>query len=108
MACNLVNQVLVFSHESGSERRLLSIGGSVREALPLMRAVVGSTCTLRPAIDAQAPLVEIDSIAVQRALLNLVCDASRAIEQPAGVVGIGVAGMDRVRPRISPHLLRGH
>jgi|SRR5271166_1566492 len=94
MACNLVDQVLVFGHESGSERRLLSIGSLVREALPLLRAVVGSACTLRLAIDAQAPLVETDPIAVQRALLNLVCNASRAIRQPDGVIEIGVAGME--------------
>lgn len=94
MACNLVDQVLVFSHESGSERRLLSIGSLAREALPLMRAVVGSACTLRLAIDAEAPLVETDPIAVQRALLNLVCNASRAIRRPDGVIEIGVAGME--------------
>jgi len=94
MACNLVDQVLVFGHELGSERRLLSIGSLVREALPLMRAVVGSACTLRLAIDAQAPWVETDPITVQRALLNLVCNASRAIRQPDGVIEIGVAGME--------------
>jgi two-component system, cell cycle sensor histidine kinase and response regulator CckA len=75
------------------ERRLLSIGSLVREALPLMRAVVGTAGTLRLAIDAQAPLVETDPIAVQRALLNLVCNASRAIRQPDGVIEIGVTGM---------------
>jgi two-component system, cell cycle sensor histidine kinase and response regulator CckA len=93
MACNLVDQVLVFTHESGSERRLLSIGGLVREALPLMRAVVGTAGTLRLAIDAQAPLVETDPIDLQRALLNLVCNASRAIRQPDGVIEVGVTGM---------------
>ncbi len=93
MACNLVDQVLIFSHESGSDRRFLSIGSLVREALPLLRAVVGSACKLRLAIDAQAPLVEIDPIALQRALLNLVCNASRAVRQPNGVIEIGVAGM---------------
>lgn len=94
MACNLVDQVLIFSHEPGAERRLLSIGSLVREALPLIRAVVGRACTLRLAIDAQAPLVEIDRIAIQRALLNLVCNASRAIRQPDGVIEVGVAGME--------------
>jgi signal transduction histidine kinase len=73
---------------------MLSIGSLVREALPLLRAVVGSARTLRLAIDAQAPLVEIDPIAVQRALLNLVCNASRAVRQPNGVIEIGVAGME--------------
>jgi signal transduction histidine kinase len=94
MACNLIEQVLVFGHESRSERRRLSIGGLVREALPLMRAVVGGARTLRLAIDPQAPLVEADPLAVQRALLNLVCNASRATSQPDGVIEIGVAGMD--------------
>ena len=65
----------------------------VREALPLMRAVIANTTLLRIAVDAQAPMVDASPVAIQRVLLNLVQNSSRAIRQPHGVIEIGVAGM---------------
>jgi two-component system cell cycle sensor histidine kinase/response regulator CckA len=93
LARDLVRQVLIFSDGRRSEHRLLSLGKVVRDALPLMRAAIGKAALLRIAIDTHAPLVEANSIAMQRVLLNLVLNASRAIRQPHGVIEIGVAGM---------------
>lgn len=93
LARGLVQQVLIFSHGCSSERRALSLGKVVRDALPLMRAVVANTALLRIAVDSHAPPVQADPIAMQRVLLNLVLNASRAVRQPHGVIEIGVAGM---------------
>jgi signal transduction histidine kinase len=93
LARNLVHQMLIFSHGSTSERRLLSLGTVVREALPLMRAAVANTAMLRIAVDTNAPQVLADPVAIQRILLNLVLNASRAIRRPHGVIEIGVVGM---------------
>ena len=93
LARGLVDQVLIFSHGSISERRSLSLGKVVREALPLMRAAVANTAMLRIAVDSNAPQVSADPVAIQRILLNLVLNASRAIRRPHGVIEIGVAGM---------------
>jgi signal transduction histidine kinase len=72
---------------------LLSLGAVVRDALPLIRAAIADKALLRIAVDAQAPLVRGSRIALQRVLLNLVLNASRAIRRPHGVVEIGVTGM---------------
>ena len=93
LARGLVHQVLIFSHGSTGERRSLSLGKVVRDALPLMRAAIANTALLRIAVDTHAPAVKADPIAVQRVLLNLVLNASRAIRQPHGVIEIGVAAM---------------
>jgi signal transduction histidine kinase len=93
LARDLANQVLIFSRGRTRERRVVSVGGVVREALPLMRAVIANTTLLRIAVDAQAPPVEASPVAIQRVLLNLVQNSSRAIRQPHGVIEIGVAGM---------------
>jgi signal transduction histidine kinase len=74
-------------------RRLLSLSSVVRETLPAMRAVVANTAELRIAIDARAPLVEINPTAMQRVLMKLVLNASQAIRQPNGVIEIGVAAV---------------
>jgi signal transduction histidine kinase len=74
-------------------RRLLSLGSVVRDALPVVRAAIADTAVLRIAVDAHAPLVEVNSTAMQRVLLKLVENASQAIRQPHGVIEIGVAGM---------------
>jgi two-component system cell cycle sensor histidine kinase/response regulator CckA len=44
-------------------------------------------------MDAHAPLVEVNAIAMHRVLMKLVLNASQAIRQPHGVIEIGVAGM---------------
>jgi signal transduction histidine kinase len=74
-------------------RRLLSLGNVVRDALPMLRAAVANTAVLRIAIDAHAPMVEINAIAMHRVLMKLVLNASQAIRQPHGVIEIGVAGI---------------
>ena len=74
-------------------RRILSLSSVVRGALPVMRAAVGNEVALRIAMDAHAPLVEVNPIAMHRVLLKLVQNASQAIRQPHGVIEIGVAGM---------------
>jgi signal transduction histidine kinase len=93
LARDLANQVLIFSRGRTRERGLVSVGAVVREALPLMRAVIANTTLLRIAVDAQAPPVEASTVAIQRVLLNLVQNSSRAIRQPHGVIEIGVAAM---------------
>jgi len=102
LARNLAHQVLTFSRGGVGECRVVSLGSVVRDALPLIRAAISNTTLLRIAVDAQAPPVDASSIAMQRVLLNLVLNASRAIRQPHGVIEIGVAGMvdaDGLGPR---------
>jgi signal transduction histidine kinase len=74
-------------------RRLLSLSSVVQDALPVMRAAVANTAVLRIAMDAHAPLVEVNPVAMHRVLMKLVQNASQAIRQPDGVIEIGVAGM---------------
>jgi signal transduction histidine kinase len=74
-------------------RRLVSLSGVVRNALPELRAAIADTAVLRVAIDALAPMVEVNPTAIQRALLKLVLNAAQAIRQPPGVIEIGVAGV---------------
>jgi two-component system cell cycle sensor histidine kinase/response regulator CckA len=93
LARDLAHQVLRFSHGRAHEHQLLSLGSVVRDAQPLMRAAIANRALLRIAVDAQAPLVQANPVAMQRVLLNLVLNASRAIRQPHGVIEIGVAGM---------------
>jgi signal transduction histidine kinase len=93
LARDLVRQVLIFSDGQAGERRLLFLGKIVRDALPLIRAAIGKAALVRVAVDTLAPMVEANPIAMQRVLLNLILNASRAIRQPHGVIEIGVAGM---------------
>jgi signal transduction histidine kinase len=74
-------------------RRLLSLSSVVQNALPVMRVAVANTAVLRIAMDAHAPMVEVNAIAMHRVLMKLVQNASQAIRQPHGVIEIGVAGM---------------
>jgi len=81
------------SSATARARRLLSLSSVVREAQAEMRAVIANTAVLRIAMDIRAPLVEVNSTAMQRVLLKLVLNASQAIRQPDGVIEIGVAAV---------------
>jgi len=74
-------------------RRLLSLCSVVRDAQAEMRALIANTAVLRIAMDTQAPLVELNSTAMQRVLLKLVLNASQAIRRADGVIEIGVAAV---------------
>ena len=76
-----------------TSRSVLSLGSVVRDAQTEMRAVIANTAVLRIALDTRAPLVEVNSTAMQRVLLKLVLNASQAIRQPGGVIEIGVAAV---------------
>ncbi len=75
------------------ESQLLSLGSVVRDALPLLRAAIADTALLRISSDTRAPLVLVSPAGIQHLLLNLVLNASRAIQRPHGVIEIGVACM---------------
>jgi signal transduction histidine kinase len=81
------------SSATARARRLLSLCSVVRDAQAEMRAVIANTAVLRIAMDTRAPLVEVDSTAMQRVLLKLVLNASQAIRHPDGVIEIGVAAV---------------
>jgi two-component system, cell cycle sensor histidine kinase and response regulator CckA len=81
------------SFAAARARRLLSLSSVVRDAQAEMRAVIANTAVLRIAMDTRAPLVEVNSTAMQRVLLKLVLNASQAIRRPNGVIEIGVAAV---------------
>jgi two-component system, cell cycle sensor histidine kinase and response regulator CckA len=87
------SRVLGVNSATARARRLLSLSSVVRDAQAEMRAVIANTAVLRIAMDTRAPLVEVNSTAMQRVLLKLVLNASQAIRQPDGVIEIGVAGV---------------
>jgi signal transduction histidine kinase len=91
----IADEPVAMNANTGADRarRLVSLSGVVRNALPELRAAIANTAVLRVAIDVLAPLVEINPTAIQRALLKLVLNAAEAIRQPHGVIEIGVAGV---------------
>jgi signal transduction histidine kinase len=88
-----MTRVTQISRSAVRARRLLSLCSVVRDALPALRAAIANSAVLRVALDAHAPLVEVNPTAMQRVLLKLVLNAYQAIRQPHGVIEIGVAGM---------------
>jgi signal transduction histidine kinase len=74
--------------------QLLSLGSVVRDALPRLRAAIENTTLLRIAVDVHAPMVQGNPQVIQRVLLNLVVNASRALRQPHGVIEIGVSSVN--------------
>jgi signal transduction histidine kinase len=101
LARDLSDQILEFARGAAYECRPLSLGSVVSRVLPLLRAALPVPVELRAALDRDTPLIRGNAVGLQRALLNLVLNAARALPDRHGVIEIGVVGLSaasRSRP----------
>jgi len=87
-AANLVKQILAFSRQANIERVPLKPGSIVEEAIKLLRPSLPSTITITLSIAAGNKLIFADPTQVHQILMNLGTNASHAMEQTGGTLGI--------------------
>lgn len=95
-ARELVKQILAFSRKTDTVRKPVSVAPLIRESLQLLRASTPANIELKLNITAGSDIVLADPVEVQQILMNLVTNASLAMEQNGGTLDIGVADIDLV------------
>ena len=95
-AAGLVEQMLTYSGKPSESRMPLDLSRLVAEMLDLLRASVSEKCALEPDLEANLPTVDGDPSQICQVILNLVINASEAVEEGAGTVTIrtGAVNLD--------------
>jgi PAS domain S-box-containing protein len=89
-AKNLVQQLLTFGHPEEHEQAPVPVAQVVREALPLMRAILPSTIEIRLDIATDASIVLADRTQLHQVVLNLCSNAEYAMRQSGSLLEIVV------------------
>lgn len=89
-AKNVVKHLMTFSRKGENDRTEHQIAHEVRQSVELMKTAVPDSVTLREAISENLPLVAGDPMQVRQVVVNLVNNASEAMEENGGVITIGL------------------
>jgi len=92
-ARDLVRQILSFSRRQPTTKRVLELPGRVDEVVRLLRSTLLTQTTIEATFDADAPNVLADPVQVDQALLNLITNATHAMDGMAGKIQIHVDGV---------------
>jgi PAS domain S-box-containing protein len=84
----LVRQMLTFSRQTEQEKKLLSLGGVIKETVHLMRASTPATVRIRTEGLDVPGLVLGDAIQIQQIIMNLCTNAVHAMQEKGGNLGI--------------------
>jgi CheY-like chemotaxis protein/nitrogen-specific signal transduction histidine kinase len=92
-AKDLVQQILTFSRQGGSQMRPVKIGVVVKEALKLLKSTLPTTITLRQKITSTSPVVA-DLTQVHQIIMNLATNAAHAMEEKGGLLNVELTDVD--------------
>lgn len=95
-ARDLVKQILAFSRKTDTARTPVSIAPLIQESLQLLRASIPANIEIRLDITAVSDVVIADPIEIQQILMNLVTNASLAMEERGGLLDIGLSNIELV------------
>jgi signal transduction histidine kinase len=93
---SLVEHLLAFANGRQPGQQLLSIGAVLQDTLALLRVAARSSIELRVDVQPNLPLVLADAVGIQQVLMNLVLNASQAIDRPDGRIEIRARPHQRV------------
>jgi PAS domain S-box-containing protein len=89
-AKGLVQQILAYSRQSGSDRRPLRIDLLLKETSSLLRATLPATITLTKRIETAETLVKADASQIDQIVMNLCVNAMHAIGERGGSIELGL------------------
>ena len=87
-AKKLVQQILVFSRQSKSEKRPADISVVIKEALKLLRASIPSTIEIHQNVKSNLGTVEADLTQIHQIVMNLCTNAFHAMEKDGGQLDV--------------------
>jgi len=113
-ACNrardLVRQILTFGRQQEQDRKIISLGDVVIEALKLLRATIPANVEIRSRVAPDLPTVLADATQIHQVIMNLGINASHAIGRAPGYINVEIdeAEIDANSAAHSPDLHEGH
>ena len=86
----LIKQLLTFSRKTEQNKKLLQLGGIVREAVELLRASIPTSISIRADLKNEMGVILADPVQMQQVLMNLCANAVCAMQEKGGVLDIGL------------------
>jgi len=93
-ARDLVKQILAFSRQSVQEKIPLKMSHIVNEALKMLRASLPTTIEIRQDIDPKSGTILGDPTQLHQVLMNLCTNASHAMQEEGGILGVSLVNRD--------------
>lgn len=87
-AADLVQQILTFSRQSTTEKKPVEITAIIHESLSLLRASLPATIIINLTINTEKTWVLANSTQLQQIIINLCTNASHAMQECGGELGI--------------------
>jgi len=100
-ASELVEQLLTYAGKPSVSLAALDLSRLVADMLDLLRVSISEKCTLEPDLQGELPTVKGDPSQLRQVILNLVMNASEALEEQAGVVAVRTGAMHADRSFLS-------
>jgi CheY-like chemotaxis protein len=93
-ASDLVQQILTFSRQKDSEKKVLQISTIIKEVLKMLRASLPATIEIKQNINPESGKVLADATQIHQVLINLCTNAAHAMRKNGGVLEIMLANVD--------------
>ncbi len=92
-ARDLVRQILIFSRQDTNELKQIQIQPIIEEALAFVRASIPATIDIRKDISPDCGVVMANPTQIHQIIMNLVTNASHAMEESGGQIEVGLKQM---------------
>ena len=93
-AADLTRQMLAYSGRGRFQIRSVNLSEVVREMAQLLKVSIGKTATLQLHLDAHLPRIQADVAQVQQVVMNLITNASEALDDRVGSITITTSVRD--------------
>ena len=102
-AKDLVGQILAFSRQSELNSMPVRISSIVKEALKMLRASLPATIEIRRNIETPDGIVNANATQIHQVLVNLCTNASHAMREKGGVLGVSLSRFHAENEASLPH-----
>lgn len=92
-AAEITRQMLVYSGKGHFVISHVHLTRLAREMAPLLEAVLGPKVSIRYDLDPETPVIRADEGQMRQILLNLVTNASEALDESGGTILVGIGAM---------------
>jgi PAS domain S-box-containing protein len=96
-AADLCKQMLAYSGRGKFEVQRLNLSALVEETTQLIQLSISKSAVLRLSLAPDLPSIEADATQIRQVIMNLVINASEALEEKSGIISLstGVVRVDR-------------
>ena len=107
-ACDLVTQILTFSHQDSNELKSIRVQPVIKEAMKLIRSTIPTTIEIKQKIRSDCGSIKADSTQIHQIVMNLTTNAYHAMEETGelsvGLKEIWLGEHELIKPGMKPGL----